>query len=458
LLILLMYLFFKLVTWIAKRFRADIEQELLRRAQQEADAQAAAKHEEGIDSDTEKPSLPVWIEPSDEPVREERLRKSHRDLRLAAREKDERPLRHRQLAPLTLFPDIKSRDRLFSDTMRTWDRKSRGLATDEAQLERYGLPVWKTEDDVAEALGISVKELRFFATHRKADKVCHYVSFAVRKRSGGTRLIMAPKRRLKRIQRQLLSLLVNKLPTSDEANGFLRGRSIRTAAEPHVGRRVLLKLDLESFFPTVHVGRVRGLLIALGYGYPVATTLAVLMTEAERQPVAHGTDVVFVPVGSRVCVQGAPTSPGLCNAVLRRMDRRLAGLARRHGYSYTRYADDLTFSGDDVEALTGLQHNVEKIIKDEGFRVNTEKTRVLRKGARQHLLGITVNETLGRSRRERRKVRAMLHRLKTTPPEMRDAIEIRQLAGTIAFLKMLNPGQTGALEAGLEELLRPSEA
>jgi hypothetical protein len=340
--------------------------------------------------------------------------------------------------------------------MRTWDKKSRGLATDDEQLERYGLPIWRSDADVAKALDLSGKELRFFATHRTNDKFCQYVQFRVQKRNGGTRLIMAPKRRLKRIQRRLLSLLVDQLPVSEEANGFRRGRSIRTAAEPHVNRRVLLKMDLENFFPTVHVGRVRGLLIALGYSYPVATTLAVLMTEAERQPVEHGYTVVYVPVGPRVCVQGAPTSPGLCNAILQRMDRRLAGLARHHGFSYTRYADDLTFSGDDLEALTGLQQLSEKIIREEGFRVNKEKTRVLRQGGRQHLLGITVNDTLGRSRRQRRKVRAMLHRLRTTAPAMRDASEVRKLRGTIAFLKMLNPEQASTLEAGLEDLLGPS--
>ena len=133
--------------------------------------------------------------------------------------------------------------------MRTRNRNLRDLLTDEEQLNRYGLPVWKTEEDVAKAIGISLKELWFFAIHRERERQPHYVTFAIPKRSGGKRLIMAPKRRLKAIQRKLLELLVGKLPLSEHAHAFRRGRSIRTGAEPHVGKRFVLKLDLKDFFP-----------------------------------------------------------------------------------------------------------------------------------------------------------------------------------------------------------------
>src|SRR5439155_13398728 len=164
--------------------------------------------------------------------------------------------------------------------------------------------------------------------------------------SGGKRLIMAPKRRLKMVQRKLLELLVERLPVSEHAHAFRRGRSIRTGAEPHVGKRFVLKLDLKDFFPSVTFARVRGLLIAYGYSYPVATTLTILMTEAERQPVEVDGTIFHVPVGERHCVQGAPTSPGLCNVIALRLDRRLSGLAKKRGFAFTRYADDLIFSGN----------------------------------------------------------------------------------------------------------------
>src|SRR5439155_16123266 len=113
--------------------------------------------------------------------------------------------------------------------------------------------------------------------------------------SGGKRLIMAPKRRLKMVQRKLLELLVERLPMSEHAHAFRRGRSIRSGAEPHVGKRSVLKLDLKDLFPSVSAARVRALLIACGYSFPVATTLAVLMTEAERQPVEVDGQVFHVP-------------------------------------------------------------------------------------------------------------------------------------------------------------------
>jgi hypothetical protein len=175
--------------------------------------------------------------------------------------------------------------RLFGGTLRTRNRNIRDLLPDEEQLQRYGLPLWKTEADLAAALGISQNELWFFGIHREREQQPHYVTFAIPKRSGGKRLIMAPKRRLKAIQRKLLALLVERLPVSEHAHAFRCGRNIRTGAEPHVGKKALLRLDLKDFFPSVTFGRVRGLLVAYGYSYPVATTLAVLMTEAERQPV-----------------------------------------------------------------------------------------------------------------------------------------------------------------------------
>jgi RNA-directed DNA polymerase len=338
--------------------------------------------------------------------------------------------------------------RLFGPTLRTRNRHLRDLAPDEEQLARYGLPVWRNEAELAAALGLTVGALRAFSIHRQRERTEHYLRFAVPKRSGGQRIILAPKKRLKAVQRRLHELLVARLPVSEHAHGFRPGRNVRTAAAPHVGRRVLLRLDLQDFFPSVTFARVRGLLVALGYGYPVATTLAVLMTEAERQPVEIDGTIFYVPVTPRSCPQGAPTSPGLCNAVLLRLDRRLAGLARRHGFAYTRYADDLTFSGDgDRKAVAALGAAAGRIIAAEGFRVNREKTRVMSLGRRQEVCGVTVNRDLGLSRRERRRLRAELHHLARERAAGRpDPAAEERARGRLAYLAMLNPGQARAVE------------
>ena len=377
------------------------------------------------------------------PFKEHHHRLALRDKRLLPKVKS--PARMIGLTKKKKVMSVVEAERLFGATMRTRNRNLRDLLTDEEQLKRYGLPVWKSEADLANALGISLKELWFFAIHREKERQPHYVTFAIPKRSGGKRLIMAPKRRLKAIQRKLLELLVEKLPVSEHAHAFRRGRSIRTGAEPHVGKRIVLKLDLKDFFPSITVGRVRGLLIAYGYSYPVATTLAVLMTETERQPVEVDGQVFHVPVGERHCVQGAPTSPGICNALVLRLDHRLAGLARKQGLAYTRYADDLSFSGDlSREAAHRIRVTVQRIVEEEGFKVNADKTRLMGRGTRQIVTGVVVNQVLGLSRQERRRLRAMAHQLGRDGGNA-DATRGARLEGKIAYLSMLNPEQAARI-------------
>ena len=336
--------------------------------------------------------------------------------------------------------------RLFSGTLRSRRRDVRDLVADEQQLARYGLPVWRTEAELAAALQVELKTLRHYAIHSTQDRITHYVTFAVPKRSGGERLIMAPKTRLRALQRKLNALLVNKLPVSEYAHGFKAGRSVRSNAEPHVGKSVVLRLDIRDFFPSIHFGRVRGLLLALGYGYPVATTLAVLMTESPRQPVQVNDVLLYPPCGPRACPQGAPTSPGVSNALLVRLDRRLAGLARQHGFAYTRYADDLTFSGSDIAAAHALRLSAARVVKEEGFEVNSRKTRVARGGSRQLVTGVVVNRVLGLSRQTRRRLRAAVHRyLQDHAAGTADPARLARLDGQLAYLAMLNPDQARRL-------------
>ncbi|MBI1247870.1 RNA-directed DNA polymerase [bacterium] len=374
-----------------------------------------------------------------------------KQLRLATQDKRLLPKAKKAIDPRNWVPRKKPKimpreeaDRRFSESLRTSNRKISTLASDVEQLERYGLPIWNSEADIAAALEMSTSQLRHFSIHRQRETSPHYVTFAIRKRTGGHRLIHAPKTRLKRIQRQLNELLVSRLPVSDAAHGFRAQRSVATNAEPHVGKQVVIKLDLADCFPTIHYGRVRGMLISLGYSYEVAAVLSLLCTEAERQPVAADGKTYFVPIGPRVCVQGAPTSPGLCNAVLLRMDRRLAGLAKKFDFQYTRYADDLTLSGDDASKAKVLIRLAKEIVQDEGFRLNSKKTRVVRHGQRQRVAGVVVNDQKGLSRTERRKLRAAIHQL--DPADEKSA---RHLRGKVAYLAMLSEQQAAPLRAAL---------
>ncbi len=391
------------------------------------------------------------IDTSGGPLKPQHLRRALRDPRLLPKPKSRTAVWSRRKKPKIL--ERSEADRLFSATLRTRDRNIRDLLADPDQLARYQLPAWETEQQLAEALGLSVGMLRHFSIHRQRETTPHYVTFAIPKRSGGQRLIHAPKRRLKAVQRRLHELLVSRLPASAAAHGFLPQRSVATNAAPHVGRAVVVKLDLKDCFPTIHFGRVRGLFISLGYGYQVAATLAALMTEAPRQPVEVGGQVFHVPVGPRVCVQGAPTSPGLCNAILLRLDRRLAGFARQHGFAYTRYADDLTFSGDDFDKIKLLLAVTARIVREEGFVLNRDKTRVLRKSRRQMVTGVVVNQTAGLCRRERRRLRAAVHQFARSPESL-DAKSVQRLGGKLAYLRMLNGDQAAPLLAEFQQAQR----
>lgn len=337
-------------------------------------------------------------------------------------------------------------ERLFSRTQRTNNRKLRDLLPDLDQLNRLKLPRWESEAELASALGLTLPQLQHYAIHRYRDRVNHYLTFRVPKRNGGQRLIMAPKKRLKKLQRTLLRRVLDQLPVPEHAHGFLKGRSIRSGADKHAGKKVVLKLDLADFFGSVTFPRVRGFFIALGYGYPVATSLAVLTTACERQPVKFEEAIYQVPVGERYCVQGAPTSPALCNQIARKMDNRLHGLARKLGFDYTRYADDLTFSGDDPSKLKHLLGLARKIIEDEGFQIRPDKTRIMRAGGSQKVTGVTVNQVVGMSRKERRRLRALLHRLQNESNP--DPGELARARGKLAYLAMLNPDQAEALRRG----------
>jgi len=282
---------------------------------------------------------------------------------------------------------------------------------------------WRTPvvDDLgalAELLGLSIVELDWFADRRSINRYAtdralrHYWPTWV-----GHRLIEAPKPRLRSMQRRLLSGLFGRIPVHEAAHGFVPGRSVRTFAAPHAGRRTVVRLDLVSFFASVSAGRVYGLLRTAGYPEPVAHALTGLCTTATPARVLRRAPAGLPDRPYRLGLlaaphlpQGAPTSPVLANLCAYRLDRRLAGLAAAFGARYTRYADDLAFSGDlDARRAAVLAARVAAVAGQEGFRAHPGKTRVRGRGDRQLLAGLVVNERPMVSRRDYDRLRAVLH-------------------------------------------------
>jgi len=261
-------------------------------------------------------------------------------------------------------------------------------------------------------------------------------------------------------QRWIFENILLKLPMHPAAHGFIKGRSIRTNAAPHVGKQVVVNADLKDFFPTITFHRVRGAFEQLGYSPAVATILALLSTESPRRIVDYAGRKFHVATGPRALPQGACTSPAISNLIARRLDSRLAGIASKLGWHYTRYADDLTFSLPvDIESgghtgylLARLRH----IAQDEGFTVNEAKTRVLKRSAAMSVTGIVVNERPGVRRREVRRLRAILHNARKHGLASQNRANHphfeSQLRGRLAFVEMINPDQGRQLIEAFNEI------
>lgn len=281
-----------------------------------------------------------------------------------------------------------------------------------------GLPEIASVKALAEAMGVAVAELRFLAFDRALSRVSHYKRFTLPKKTGGLREISAPMPRLKRAQYWILDNLLARAPLHEAAHGFVPGRSIVTNAAAHVGRDVVVNLDLKDFFPSLTYRRVKGKFRGLGYSEQVATVLALIATEPDVDEIEIDGERLYAARGPRRLPQGAPTSPALTNLVCARLDARLSGLAASLGFAYTRYADDMTFSasGEAAGKVGPLLKYAGEIVAAEGFTVHPDKTRVMRRGGHQEVTGLTVNERVAVPRQTLRRFRALLHRIGETGP------------------------------------------
>ena len=379
------------------------------------------------------------------------------------------------------------------------------------RLQQHHLPALEHVDDLCQALSISLSELRWLCYHREAATTSHYRAFEIPKKTGGVRKIWAPMPRLKAAQHWILYNIAQRLSIHGAAHGFVAGRSIYSNALAHVNSQVVVSLDLKDFFPSFTFKRVKGLFRRSGYYDGIATLLALLCTESERQEVELEGKKYYVAMGARCLPQGSPASPALTNAACLRLDRRLAGWAEKHGWRYTRYADDLTFSlpqgesewnwvtelpthvedtadaeqdtEDQVDTTSNtaeqdtedqvdttpntaeqegtqvkksriahLLGTVRRIVNDEGLEIRDDKTHIMRKGSQQKVTGLIVNgEQNPRPLRSlKRQVRAMIHNLKHGKG-LHQGDSINQLTGYIAYIYMCDPAYGKKLMGQLKD-------
>jgi hypothetical protein len=336
-------------------------------------------------------------------------------------------------------------------------------ATAPVQRARPDWPVARIASTtaLAETLELSDGQLAWLADVRSlertvdAERLRNYRYAAIPRRSGLPRVIEAPKLRLKEIQRWILREILDRVPVHDAAQGFTRGRSVIDHARRHSGQHVVLRLDLADFFASVPAGRVFGIFQTLGYHSAVAHVLTGLTTntvpqhvwEVVRRAAAGAAVQPRFWLGRQLATphlpQGAPTSPALANLAAFRLDRRLTGLAASAGLRYSRYADDLAFSGArlprggaDLEAL------VATIARDEGFTLNAAKTVLRTSAARQQVCGIVVNAAPNITRAEYDRLKAMLHNAARDGPAGQGLTgREAELQGRIAWVEALNPAR-----------------
>jgi RNA-directed DNA polymerase len=331
----------------------------------------------------------------------------------------------------------------------------------------WDVPVIESVGALASWLRVTLDDLLWFADLKglaykiKRARIGHYHYRIVAKKSGAIRLIEAPKPRLKELQRKILAQILDKIPPHSAAHGFVPGRSVKTFLAPHVGQRVVLKMDLQDFFPSIAGVRVQTIFRMLGYPESVADLLGGICSNAVPRRVwpvdSQFQDARMLHTRPHL-PQGAPTSPALANICAYRVDCRLTGLARSAGAEYTRYADDLAFSGgEDFErGVERFSTHAAAILLEEGFQVNHRKTRIMRRGVRQRVAGLVTNERMNVPRPSFDRLKATLHNCvrfgaetqnRTDHPHFRAHLDAR-----IGWVECINPAKAQRLRAIFDQI------
>lgn len=297
-------------------------------------------------------------------------------------------------------------------------------------LMRAGLPVLFDTEHLALEIGTSEGQLKELL----ANPTRWYVRYAVPKRAGGYRHIHEPVGPLRTAQRWVLRHILDAQSPHPAATAFTHGRSIKLNACGHVGQRMVLSLDVENFFDSIRRDHVHNLFHRMGFSPDVSVALTCLTVLWNQLP------------------QGASTSPAISNLVMYGVDETLTALATSLSIHYTRYADDLTFSGS--FRVSHVLDRVQKALQKLGLTLNSEKTRLMLRHERQEVTGVTVNEHMQAPRTVRRRLRQEIHYLKKYGEEQHFARNfsfynnrLAHLRGLAEFILFLNPNDRDAKDA-----------
>ena len=332
----------------------------------------------------------------------------------------------------------------------------------------WHLPAIHDSQQLASHLGVSGRTLHWLTSLHLSpdDRPQHYVCKWIKKRSGPDRLIESPKQQLKTAQRIILEDLLNRIPLHNAAHGFCRKRNPISFTAGHVSRACCLRMDLKDFFPSISGGRVRGMFRAFGMPPEVARHLAALTTtqthlkvvESQRPSQHRGqfsASRLYLPAH---LPQGAPTSPAIANIMAYRLDGRLTGLATAAKAHYTRYADDLLFSGDRSfgRHVKNFAATVGSIALEQGFQINHRKTKIQFASQRQSATGIVLNKHPNVNRRDYDRLKAVLFNCVAHGPASQNSDRIpnfkQHLSGRINWVAQVNPNRAKKLWTLMEQI------
>ena len=311
------------------------------------------------------------------------------------------------------------------------------------RLELKNLPILRDLQDLSDKLDLKLGDISWLSYHRDVSTVDHYKRFKVPKRNGKDRLIAAPKSKLKLAQAWINQEILNNFEPENEAMAFRPGKNILHNALLHSNQGTIMRMDLKDFFPSIGFPRTRGLFHSMGYSSGIASVLALLCTDSEKKEIEFESKKQYVSVGPRVLPQGAPTSPAISNLLASQLDKRIRGYLKfiDSKWSYTRYADDLVLSHPNKNIEVGrLLAYLENVIHDEGFIVNQAKTTIMRSPNRQMVTGLVMSNNGPRIQKKYlRNVRAMLHNAKKEFSQDHAVLNIDEIKGKLAFIRMIMP-------------------
>jgi len=284
--------------------------------------------------------------------------------------------------------------------------------TEIIKLNMLGLPVIQSLDDFSEQTHISkytIYQLSYYSNKQ-------YKIYSIPKKTGGVRRISQPSRKLKAIQSWILVTILNKLQVSDSCKGFKLGSSTLENAKPHIGAAIVINLDIKEFFSTVTDLQVFNIFKTIGYNNLISTVFTKICTFEGKLP------------------QGSPCSPYLANLSAWNLDLRIQGFVGKRGICYTRYADDLSFSGLNPPKVVKIIPIIKRIIEEENFTINNKKTRITGPARAKIVTGLIVNEDrVGIGKQKYKDLRAKIHYL-TLPNEQTNTSLLNEVRGWLSYL------------------------